>query len=188
MGENQYQSRFEKLKGRENFDTWKVSAKSYLVIKKLWKHVETVSTESDSDLLARSELNLMVEAVNFSLISNATTANAAWKSLEDAFSDTGAMRKVALLQTLATLKLSECENMNAYVNRKLNLWEKVKLAGWNIDDATVGGLLLGGLPEEYRPMIMAMENSGTKLTADSVKNVLLQDISFEPSSGEHSAM
>lgn len=188
MGDHNNSHRFDKLKGRENYDTWKVSAKSYLVIKKLWKHVESESTSADDDLMARSELNLMVEPVNYSFITNAETANAAWKSLENAFSDTGAMRKVALLQTLATLKLSECENMSDYVSKKINLWEKVKKAGWKIDDATVGGLLLGGLPDEYRPMIMAIENNGSTMTADSVKNVLLQDISFDVPSNEQSAM
>lgn len=30
----------EKLRGRENYDTWKIATKSYLVIKNLWEIIE----------------------------------------------------------------------------------------------------------------------------------------------------
>lgn len=40
----------------------------------------------------------------------------------------------------------------------------------------IGALLLSGLPEEYRPMIMAIENSGIAITSDSIKLRLLQDV------------
>lgn len=36
--------------------------------------------------------------------------------------------------------------------------------------------MLGGLPEEYRAMILGIENSGKPLTVDYVKTVLLQGI------------
>lgn len=36
--------------------------------------------------------------------------------------------------------------------------------------------LLAGLPESYRPMVMALENSGMVITGDIVKTKLLQEI------------
>lgn len=39
--------------------------------------------------------------------------------------------------------------------------------------------MLGGLPNEYKPMILGIEKSETKLTVDYVKNLLLQEIVFD---------
>lgn len=53
----------------------------------------------------------------------------------------------------------------------------------------VGALLLAGLPEEYKPMIMALENSGIPITGDSVKVKLLQDVKLtEKAAGEDTAL
>ncbi|GBP08161.1 hypothetical protein EVAR_2945_1 [Eumeta japonica] len=40
----------------------------------------------------------------------------------------------------------------------------------------LGTLLLAGLPDEYKPMIMAIESSGVAITADSIKTKLLQEV------------
>lgn len=39
--------------------------------------------------------------------------------------------------------------------------------------------MLAGLPEEFKPMIMGIENSGTAITADSMKTKLLQDVTLD---------
>lgn len=159
----------EKLKGRENWDTWKVAAKSYLVIKGLWKSVEpatgaTVST--DDDLKARSELTLLLEPINYSYIVEETTAKDAWKKLQDAFEDSGTSRRVDTLQRLVTLRLEECSSMEDYISKMMSFWIKVNSVGFKIESNIVGSLLLGGLPSKYRPLVMGMENSGKELTAD----------------------
>lgn len=48
--------------------------------------------------------------------------------------------------------------------------------------------MLGGLPEEYRAMILGIENSGNELTVDYVKNVLLQGIPDPFAEGDDKAM
>jgi len=171
-----------KLKGRENFDQWKISAQSYLVIKGLWKFVETTltstATEADkeSDLKARSELILLIEPDNYTYIAGKKTAKDCWDALHEAFEDTGTTRKVALLQQLVSQKLEQHDCMESYVNKTLLLSIKVKKVGFNLDDEILGSLLLGGLSSDYRPMIMGLENSGKKLTIDYVKNILLQEV------------
>ncbi|XP_031633851.1 uncharacterized protein LOC116347415 [Contarinia nasturtii] len=37
-------------------------------------------------------------------------------------------------------------------------------------------LILGGLPSQYKPTILAWENGGTEITVDYVKNMILQDV------------
>lgn len=47
---------FEKLRVRENFDTWVISAKSYLVIKGFWSCTKAIpSANSDSAVLEKHE-------------------------------------------------------------------------------------------------------------------------------------
>ncbi|XP_075150565.1 uncharacterized protein LOC142224666 [Haematobia irritans] len=47
--------------------------------------------------------------------------------------------------------------------------------GFTISEEWVGSLLLAGLPDEYRPMFMGLENSGISITGDSIKVKLLQE-------------
>lgn len=119
----------EKLKGRENFDTWKILAKSYLVIKGLWKCCEERADESltDKDLKAKSELILLVEPVNFSYVAEAETAYDAWKNLCNVFEDNGLTRKVIVLQQLIKTKgLSVhggiCEQHDDFMDKSKKGW------------------------------------------------------------------
>lgn len=167
---------FEKLRGRENFDVWRRHAKSCLVIKKCWKVVENgVSGEADNDAneLALAEITLMIDPSNFAHIATANTAKEAWDSLVRAYEDTGLTRKVELLKQLVQLKLGDFGSMQEYVNAMVLTSIKVKNAGLNIDDELTASLMLAGLPEEFQALVMAVENSKSKLTVDSVKNLLL---------------
>lgn len=47
--------------------------------------------------------------------------------------------------------------------------QKLKDIGLKIDSEQIGTLKLAGLPEEYKLMIMGLENFGIKISADSIK-------------------
>lgn len=172
---------FEKLKGRENYDTWKLFSKSYLVIKGYWTCTQTTLDENassnakDKDLKAWSELCLLVDETVLSYMADTTTAKQAWDSLERAFQDSGISRKVELLKQLVQITLSECESVQDYVNRITLTSLKVKRTGLNLDDELIASLMLAGLPEEFNPLVMSIENSSAKLTTEDVKTVLLQE-------------
>lgn len=184
----------EKLRGRENYDTWKISAKSYLVINGHWTCATTAPATGDTNdrkLLhekALSELTLMIEPNFYSYIVDKTNAKDAWDALEQAFSDSGTCRKVSLLQQWISTKLNDCASMEEYVNSMTSLWTKVKTAGFQINEEVAASLLLAGLPNEYRPMILGIENSKQNLTMDYVKNLLLQEVIFNSPDGESSAI
>lgn len=171
----------KKLLGRQNYDTWKVYAKSYLVIHGLWIYtqkelgVEATAAEKENDLKAWSELNLLVDESVLSYIIDTVTAKQAWDSLQSAFEDSGLCRKVELLTQLVQLTLSKCVSVEDYVNRMTMLSSKVKRTGLKLDDEVIASLLLAGLPEEHTPLVMAIENSSTKLTIENVKTLLLQE-------------
>lgn len=176
---------FERLKGRENFAIWKTQAKSFLVVKGLWKFVTKSLTPSSSaeDIekgeQALAHITLMLEPCTFSHIANATTAKEAWNKLIQAFENKSVSRKVDLLRQLVQMKLSECESMEEYVNNMILTSIQVTSAGLNLDDEIIASLMLAGLPEEFLPMVLAVENSNEKLSVDAVKNILLQDVKFD---------
>lgn len=125
---------------------------------------------------ALSELTLLIDPSCYSYISGATNVKGAWEALKNAFSDSGVCRKVSILQQFVSTKFSDCGSMQEYVNRVTILWGKVKSVGFTIDEEVAASLMLGGLPSEYKPMVLGVENSKDKLTVDYVKTLLLQEI------------
>lgn len=179
MSEKQNQSRVEKLRGRENYDEWRISAKSYLIIKGLWGAVTgELPPESSPETNAKaiSEITLMLDASLFSYIKETESAKEVWDTIAKAFDDSGIPRKVTILNQLVSIRLIRFQSMERYINEILLYWNKSKIAGFKIDEDIIASLMLGGLPEEYQALILGIENSAKELTVDYVKTVLLQGI------------
>jgi len=77
---------------------------------------------------------------------------------------------------LTSAKLNECKNIEVYIDKITNAVHQLKKIGIAIDEEMIGAFLLSGLPDEYRPMIMGLENSGIAITGDSMKVKLLQEV------------
>ena len=190
MASNSIVFPFEKLRGRENFDIWKRHAKSCMVIKGCWKIIEKGLPDepkpNDVELNERAlaEITLMIDPSNFGHIATAETAKSAWDSLMSAYEDNGLTRKVELLKQLVGLKLTDFDSIQDYVNAMVMTSLKVENAGLNIDEELTASLMLAGLPDEFRALVLAVENSKTKLTIDVVKNLLLQDVKFDSKNSE----
>lgn len=171
--------KIEKLRGRENYDTWKQSARSYLTIKGVWEVIDqkipaTVSPKTNAKAIG--EITLMVDMSLYSYLEESEDAYVVWYGLAKAFEDSGVARKVTILNQLVSVKLVKYKSMERYINTTLQYWNKTKVAGLQINEEVIASLLLGGLPDEFRPMILGIENSGQDLTIDYVKQVLLQGI------------
>lgn len=184
----------EKLRGRDNYDTWKRTAQAYLTINGYWSCTKSDVNESSTEPIrekhekALSEIYLMIEPQIYPYLEGVNQVKAAWKALEDAFSDTGACRKVLILQQWASTKLNDCASMEEYVNAMTSLWAKVRAVGFKIDEEVAASLMLAGLPSQYQPMIFGLETSKEKLTMDYVKNLLLQGALTTDEQGQASAM
>lgn len=176
---------FPKLKGRENFNTWLTSAKSYLTIKGYSINTKTeiastaTTAEKQADEKALAEITLLLEPQCYTYIEGAKNAKEAWDSINKAFSDTGVCRQLNLLIILVTLKLSDCDSMEDYVQKRNVLWQKNKSVGFEIGEQVVAALMLGHLGEQYKPLIMSIDKS--KWTVDYVQNLLLQEV--DPDAG-----
>lgn len=184
--------RVVKLKGRENYDTWKIASKSYLVIKELWSCIEKEPDENkpkelEKDLKAWSELSLLIHENFYSYIANTNTAKAAWTKLEKSFEDSGLCRKVELLKQLVQMTLDTYGSVEEYVSKMVVTSLKVEKAGLKIDDELLASLMLAGLPDQYKSLVMAIENSTAKLTSDAVKTFLLQETRLNSKSNSSGA-
>lgn len=169
----------DKLVGRENFTTWKFGIKTYLEHEDLWKCVEPGPTEKVDpalDIKAKSKIILLISAHNYIHVQDCKTAQEVWQSLHKAFDDNGLTRKVGLLRELINTTLESSNGIEDYVGKIMNASHKLRNINFEVNDEWLGTLLLAGLPDEYKPMIMGLENSGAKITADFVKTKLLQEV------------
>ncbi|XP_062700064.1 uncharacterized protein LOC134284799 [Aedes albopictus] len=180
----------ELLLGRENWSTWKFAVQTFLELEDLWEVVKPTPNADGTDPVvdavkdrrARAKIILLLDPVNYVHVREAKSAREAWSKLEAAFEDSGLTRKVGLLRKLITTSLTTSNSMETFVNDVIATAHQLRGIGFEITDEWIGTLLLAGLPEEYRPMIMALENSGAAITGDVIKTKLLQEIRV-PSSG-----
>lgn len=176
---------FERLKGRENFSEWKTGARAYLISKGLWKYASTAlsasAEEKDkvADQKALAETILLLEPSLYSYVDDIKTAKEAWDTLINNFESTGAYGQVSIFEKFVLLKLSDCDSISDYVNKKVQLHAKVKSNNFTMEDKVVGAIFLSGLGEAYKPLIMSVV--AEKLSLEYVKNLLLQGVSFDES-------
>jgi hypothetical protein len=65
--------------------------------------------------------------------------------------------------------------MENYVTQVLKIAQEIESTGKALDDDLIVTLLLRGLTPEYKPIRLALENSGVELTTDYIKMKLLQE-------------
>lgn len=168
--------------GRANYDSWVISAENYLKISGYWSCIRTEMPEDADEKVkgkyevALAELGMLIDQSCFSAIQGVTSAGDAWAALKKAYTDTSLGRRVQLLSQLVNVRLEECSSAEEYVDMIINLWFKVKAAGFAIDEDIAAGLMLANMPKQYGPAIFGIGRSGEKLTVDYVRTLVLQDI------------
>lgn len=114
----------QRLKGRENFATWRVGAKAHLITKGVWPEMLvdvaalTDAAKRSANERALAELTLLLDSSVYSYIEDCKTAKEAWNALMKTFEDSGVVRKVSLLKQWISLKLSDHESMQDYDKEK----------------------------------------------------------------------
>lgn len=181
-----YISSVPKLIGRENYDTWCFAVENLLVLEGLQKAIEGTETDSVQVAKAKAKLVLTIDPSLYVHVKEAKTAVEIWTRLQSMYADTGFSRKIGLLRTLISLRLDGCTSMEDYVNSVIDISQKLRRTGFEIDDNWIGSLLLAGLPDKYEPMIMAIEHSGIKISSDAIKTKLLDMCTTEGSSSNAS--
>lgn len=175
----------EKLVGRDNYATWEFAIRIYLEHEGLHKCLEGKEEDPTKVSKAKTAIILSIDKTLYVHVRDAKTAKDVWDTLKKTFDDAGLSRKIGLLRGLISVRLDSCASMELYVDEILSYSHKLNGVGFVVSDEMIGVFLLAGLPEVYRPMIMAIENSGQAITGDAIKTKLLQEVKANPSSSEN---
>lgn len=167
--------------GRENYPTWKFAMRTYLEHEELWEAVEGTEKDAKKVNKARTKICLCVDPINYVHIQDCKDAKSVWESLENVFDDSGLTRRIGLLRLLISTRLENCDSVEEFVNTIISTCHKLNGIGFKVDEEWIGSILLAGLSEEYKPMIMGLESSGMKITGDSIKTKILQDVKMDES-------
>lgn len=184
---------FDKLKGGENFHTWKFAIENFLALKGLSNciihrtdteasstapavaYAAGIAKEEDANKLrsAKAYVALSVDTSIYVHIQNCTTALDIWNCLHKIYEDRGLYRKIALLGNLLSNRLTECNGMQDYVDKIVSAANKLGGVGFSVNDEWLGAILLAGLTEDFKPFIMGLEANGVGISGDLVISKLL---------------
>lgn len=166
---------FTKLKGAENYTTWKFAMEMLLKREKLWKvTVNPGDNPNPYDVdKAIGTIGLAVEQHVYSLISGKVSAKDMWIALQNEYEDKGLMRRISLRHTLYGTKLSACKDMNDYIDKVLSIAQQLASVGAQVDEEEVAMVMLQNLTPEFDFLVVALESNDTKLTTEIVRAKLL---------------
>ncbi|XP_074042626.1 uncharacterized protein isoform X2 [Leptinotarsa decemlineata] len=167
-----YSVNVPKLKGRENYDDWAFAAENFMILEDVDVTSTTELTEAENRK-ARAKIVMTIDPSLFVHIKTEVTVQDLWAILKSLFDDSCFTRKITLLRNLISIRLESCDSMTSYDNQLVETTQRLKGTGFEINDEWIGSLLLARLPDRYSTMIMAIEHSGLKISANAIKTKLL---------------
>lgn len=142
----------EPLKGRDNYQKWRIAIKAILDLEDLWEGVVILKpgeiVHHDKDRKAKNKMILTIDSSCYIYISHAESASEVWECLANAFEDKSLSRIVYNLTKITNTKRENCESMAEYVNEILKASDALRDIGVDLGEKVVSGLLLVGLPSE----------------------------------------
>lgn len=173
----------EKLKGNSNFHTWVFAMENYIGYKGYQNCIETIRDDKGAEVVKEKDpaklaackglLVLSVEKNIFTHIKSCKTPLEIWKTLSNMYEDKGLSRKIGILKKLISTRLEDSESMQSYIDTIMDESSKLQGIGFNISDEWLGAILLAGLTEKFRPLIMALEATSEEMRADLIISKLL---------------
>ena len=180
----------EKLNDK-NYATWKFKVEMLLIKEELLEIVtdeipEQITNDwNKKDRRARALINLSIEDSQIINVKNETTAKATWDTLKRIHERSNLSSKLFLLRKLYGTKLNEGGDLNVHITKLLELIDKLKSIGENIDDSHVSALLLCSLPKSYDGLITALEaRPENELNSEFIRNKLIDEYNRRQDSSE----
>lgn len=171
-----------KLSGSDNYHVWKFAVQNLIDYEGLTEALAPASTLTpnvakmeDGVKLAKAKglLALSVETSVYAHISSATSALEIWNILKSLYEDRGLSRRITLLRELISIRLEESESMNDYISKIKSTSNKLIGIGFNLSTEWLGAIMLAGLTEDFRPLIMGIETNNEAITSDLITSKLL---------------
>jgi hypothetical protein len=173
----------ELLKGSANYRTWKFSMRMVLQARDLWEVVSGEEVKPEAEAAAQAwekkarkalaTIALALTAAEKEHIIECTTPKAAWDILEKLYEGKGRNRKFMLLQELFRTSM-EGESMDAYLRAVREKMSELSTVGLKLEDDIKLAIILNGLPERYRYMVVSLEKE-EKIDFDELTARLLEE-------------
>jgi hypothetical protein len=163
-----------------NYGIWKLKMQMVLQMKDLWEMVDEEENLSDSAWSKKSDkaraiIGLSVSDSQLSHIRDCKTAKQVWTALAKVHEGSNLMRRLQLRREFVMLKKVSGESVQQYINRVNEARNKLTSIDDKIEDVDCVLALLSGLPDEYAPLVMALEAKGEDLKMESVVPLLLTE-------------
>ena len=177
--------RVDRLQGSSNYRTWKFSMRMVLEAKDLWgivsgdekkpdKEPEAVTWEKSAKK-ALALISLTLTAAEQQHIIDCTSPVVAWKILEKLYEGKGRNRKFMLLQELFRMTLKDNDyGMNGYLRAVKDKISELSTIGLKLDDDIKLAIIVNGLPENYRYLVVALEQQ-EKIDFDELTARLMEE-------------
>ena len=175
---------------RKNYPTWKLQCRMQLLKDGLWGFVEeteifpddVLTTEYDVDkywLRKNKALATIVLSVDESLLyllgSEPTEPAVVWKQLSEQFQKNSWANKVSLRRKLSNMKMGSRDSVQKHLKSMTELFQELAIVGEPMDEEGRVTQLLGSLPEQYDPLVTALESSPHVPSMENVTERLLHE-------------
>ena len=181
--------RFAKMNG-SNYRTWVFNMRLYLESLDLFDHVTGTAAAPGEDASDETRRNfnlgtkkawthicLAIEPEQQLHVRETKTAKEAWDALKKQFARESLLQKVRLRQQYHSCRFHSGDNMLEHISKLRSLHDQLKEMGVEIDDKELAMTLLASLPEDYKPLITALDAVGEgTLSYEKVKNMLLNQV------------
>ena len=180
--------KFDKLNG-ENYRSWAFNMRLYLESVELYGHADgSAQIPEDATVVARRSFSsaakkawtyicLAVEPEQQIHVRDTTTAKEVWDNLKSQFARESILQKVRLRRQYYSCRFVKGGDMLGHINHLKSLHDQLREMGVNIDDKELAMTLLASLPEEFKPLITALDAVGEdNVTYKKVKAMLLDDL------------
>lgn len=183
--------KFRKLNG-SNYRSWAFNMRLYLESLDLFEHADgsaetPTSTGNDAAALLRAfnsrakkawtSICLAVEPEQQIHVRETTTAKEAWDALKSQFARESILQKIRLRQQYYSCRFQSGNSMLEHITHLRSLHDQLKEMGVSVDDKELAMTLLASLPEEFKPLITALDAVGEdQLSFEKVKGMLLNDV------------
>ena len=169
----------------DNYHTWAVQVKCWLVTKGLFKHTQqTLEGEAESDAKALAFLGMTLSEQYLPMFSECEKAKEAWDAFANLFKSKSQARRLQLKSELSSLRKASGEPLLKYFARAKHLRAQLLSVGTTLPDDELTLSVLGGLPGEYETLYSVLMASDRIATLDELlpKLMVVENKTSRPAS------
>lgn len=183
-GNSQY--RIELL-SRNNYDTWVIQAQAVLVKNGLWKTIDDPKPDAEKDMLARSELFLLISPTELRQVKCCTSASEIWKKLKSIYQSEGPARKAALLKQLILKKMSDEDDILDHMSAIFDSVDRLQNMDVKVNDDLLSIIILYSLPISYENFRIAIETRDKLPLPEELKIKIIEESQARTRNSNHNA-